>query len=105
MLFDNKFLGENFLIPSQYFSFPSKAKIYPFFSFCYFYYDLPFWLNKDFLFLYNKTRYVLQVSSYFYFFNCFIFFIVFFFFSCFFFRDIYLLYDCLPINPYTLRYN
>lgn len=35
------FNGE-FLVPAQYFSFPSRNKIFPFFSFNYFYYDLPF---------------------------------------------------------------
>lgn len=98
------FEGE-FLVPAQYFSFPSRNKIFPFFSSNYFYYDLPFWLHKDLFFLFFKTRYVLQLSSYFYLINCFIFFLVFFFFSIFFFKDIYLLYDCLPFNPFTLRYN
>jgi len=98
-------LNENYFYPSHYFSFLPSYQIYPFFSYCYFYFNLPFWLNRDFFSIFFSDRYFFQVSSYFYGINCLFFLFIFFFFSFFFYKDIYFLYDCLPINPYSLRYS
>jgi hypothetical protein len=35
-------LNENYFYPSHYFSFLPSYQIYPFFSYCYFYFNLPF---------------------------------------------------------------
>lgn len=99
---------ENFLLISWqnfYFSQDPGSLIYPFFSYSYFYWHLPFWLNKDFLFLFFIGRYSFQSVCFSYLFNCLFFFFAFFFLTIFFYRDNYLLWDALPLVPFSLRYS
>lgn len=74
----NSGLSSEQYMPAQSFGFFPYYDIYPFFSFCYFYWYMPFWLSKDFFFFFFDTRYSLQVYSYFFGFMLFSFFSFFF---------------------------
>jgi hypothetical protein len=78
---------------------------FSFFNYKYFFYRLPYYLNKDFFFLYVFSRYNQKFTAINPFIFPFLFIVFYIFISFFFFRDVFLLFCCLPVTENSLRYD
>jgi hypothetical protein len=78
---------------------------FSFFNYKYFFYRLPYYLNKNFFFLYDYSRYTQKFTAINPFIFPFLFIVFYIFISFFFFRDIFLLFCCLPVTENSLRYD